>query len=64
MCAVSQMADYGMQNLTPHHLGNPEIKASFQKLLDAAKEFDEVSGQEDCPDPEKEEWLEKNGFYH
>jgi hypothetical protein len=32
---------------------------SFKKLIEAAKEFDESTGQPDCIDPKKEEWLNK-----
>jgi hypothetical protein len=35
-----------------------ELYEEFRKLLDAAKQFDEKTGQPDCEDPEKAKWIE------
>lgn len=74
MCAVSVMSDWGREHWNPFHLApqdsqptlNPETVIitrqqwdEYLKLLDAARKFDEATGQPDCGDSQKMEWMKK-----
>ena len=55
MCTVSAIHDYGRNVQTAWTI---EGLQEFHKLLEAAKKFDQVTGQPDCEDTEKTKWLE------
>jgi hypothetical protein len=72
MCVISLVLDYGNQNWpqqwsqpptnpTPPVVAEEQRKFidAFKKLMEAAKEFDEVTGQADCEDPEKAQLLDR-----
>ncbi len=50
--------------LVPIDWTNPLVREYYQKLIDAAKEFDEVAGEPDCPSEDKKEWMTEHGFYY
>jgi hypothetical protein len=66
MCSVSMIYDYGRQvwptpTVTPPPVViNPpptyEQWQAFLELVEKARQFDEITGQADCEDPEKAEW--------
>ncbi len=56
MCAVCALYDYGRQ-MNPDFWTSESLEL-FRKLLGEAKTFDEDTGQPDCEDPKKSEWLE------
>lgn len=56
MCTFSAIHDYG-RNMDPNRW-DKEMLAEFHKLIEAAKQFDKISGQPDCEDPEKTKWIE------
>lgn len=56
MCTVSAIGDYG-RNMNPNRWDR-EMFEEFKKLTEAAKQFDKISGQPDCEDPKKTEWIE------
>ena len=56
MCTVSAIYDYG-RNMDPNRW-DKELYEEFKKLLEAAKQFDEKTGQPDCEDPEKAKWIQ------
>lgn len=57
MCAVSAVFDYG-KNL-PNTFWSYETFKEYQKMLDAAKRFDAATGQPDCEDSSKKQWLQE-----
>lgn len=56
MCTVSAIYDYGRK--MDMNSWDYEALEEFKKLLEAAKKFDEKTGQPDCEDPEKAKWIE------
>lgn len=56
MCTFSAISDYG-RNMDPHRW-DKEMLDEYKKLLEAAKRFDEKTGQPDCEDPNKLGWIE------
>lgn len=74
MCAVSMIYDYGQKTwplppapmipTQPFQPFQPSLPTreqidEFQKLVKAAREFDRKTGQPDCEDPRKVEWLKQ-----
>lgn len=72
MCAVSAIVDYGRKQwrdvidtiptlpYVPYQPSKEEMEAklaAFMKLVEAARKFDEETGQPDCEDSEKVAWL-------
>lgn len=57
MCALSMVYDYG--NRFPIDYWNADTAAAMKRLIDEAKRFDETTGQPDCEDPSKAEFLEQ-----
>ena len=55
MCTISANMAYG-QTLPDDFWGDVEHFNAFKKLLDKAREFDKVTGQPNCEDPEKAKW--------
>lgn len=49
---------------TPIDWSNPLVREHYQALIDAAKKFDEVAGEPDCPSDDKKEWMTEHGFYY
>ena len=62
MCAVSAIVKYGME-MKPTWIPGDYQHRKFQKLLDAAKEFDTAVHQEECVKGKEEVWLKEKGFY-
>jgi len=69
MCTTSMIMDYGRQQYYKYYKDIP-IQTfdndkyliwveAFQKLVEQAEEFDKVTGQPDCVDPEKAELMQK-----
>ena len=72
MCVVSMIIDYGRRTWGEPYEWRPTepyiipqwpqpVKSDWDRLLDLikkAKEIDEATGQPDCEDPKKVEWLE------
>jgi hypothetical protein len=56
MCTVSVIFDYGKQ--MPQQFWTQESFDQYMALLKAAKHFDDASGQPDCEDPTKTQWIE------
>lgn len=56
MCTVSAIYDYGRG--IAQETWNQDMVNEFKKLLEAAKQFDVITGQPDCEDPEKMKWIE------
>ncbi len=56
MCAVSMVTDVSMQRWpNPYHV--PWVDYSFIKeLIRKAEEYDRMTGQPDCPSPDKAKW--------
>lgn len=57
MCTVSAIYDYGRNQMDPNSWDRQQLEA-FRKLVKTAMEFDKISGQPDCEDPKKKEWIE------
>lgn len=70
MCVVSQILDYGKDRwsfVPPYTLPNNPVEyiplptkeelEEFRRLIEAARRFDEATGQPDCELDEKLEWL-------
>lgn len=56
MCVVSVVFDYGQQ--LPQQYWSQESFDQYLALLKVAKQFDDVSGQPECEDPSKAQWIE------
>ncbi|TFG95718.1 hypothetical protein E4H12_12680 [Candidatus Thorarchaeota archaeon] len=56
MCTISVIYDYGQQ--LPQTFWTEESFEHYHQLLEAAKLFDQQSGQPDCEDPSKALWIE------
>lgn len=56
MCTVSAVMDYGRLRVPEYHWDTTNW-AVFKQLVKQAEEFDKVSGEPDCVDPEKEAWM-------
>ena len=70
MCVVSMLSDWGhrqwpsyppiLPSYVPTYIGpSREEWEEFKELLKKATKFDEVSGQPDCVDPKKQEWMKE-----
>lgn len=58
MCVVSYVSDYGNTFPDSYWLKNPSYWDHFKKLLEDARKFDEETGQKECVDPKKQEWMD------
>lgn len=56
MCAVSAMMDYG-RNL-PEDFWTKENYEAFRRIIQEAVKFDKDTGQPDCEDPKKAEFIQ------
>jgi hypothetical protein len=74
MCVVSMITDYPYRTPHPFYPNDPtkvrpwpdwglEEYGKWKKLLDAARIFDEATGQPDCQKPEKQKLLEEMQEY-
>ena len=57
MCAVCAVYDYG--KTLPNSFWSQETMKEYLRVLEAAKSFDEATGQADCEDPSKAQWLQE-----
>lgn len=57
MCAVSAVSAYG--NGFPIEYWDRQKFGQFQQLYDQAKWFDRLTGQPDCEDPTKAEFMKR-----
>jgi hypothetical protein len=57
MCVVSAIYDYGQR--IPPDWWNQQKLTKYRRLLDDAQRFDEETGQPDCHDINKGEFLQK-----
>ena len=55
MCIVSAIHDYGMN--IPTDSWSKKAFKEWQKMMDAAKQFDKETKQPDCVDPAKEQLI-------
>lgn len=60
MCMVSMVSDYG-QNRIPYQQWTGPSWQEYQSLLEKARKFDQMMGQADCVDPNKDAWQQKMG---
>lgn len=57
MCAVCAVFDYGKG--LPNTFWSQETMKQYLEMVEAAKKFDEATGQPDCEDPTKKQWLQE-----
>ena len=56
VCIVSMVMDYGKDRIQPGQW-NPPAWDQYKKFLEEAKKIDEMTGQPDCEDQRKAEWM-------
>ena len=58
MCTVSALVQYGMERISDDQW-NYQSYQIFYELIKKAEEFDRISGQPDCLDPVKDDWMKR-----
>lgn len=59
MCVVSMVTDHYMPKWPQPAQMSPSIYKDIMELIRKAQEYDRMTGQPECPAPEKAKWLEE-----
>ena len=57
MCVVSMVTDHYMQRWSVPQYIPPTILRDIEELIRKAREYDKLTGQPDCPEGAKRDWL-------
>jgi hypothetical protein len=56
MCVYSMVSRHYFERFPVPQNFPPFLYPDYKELLRKAAEYDRMTGQQDCPDPEKEKW--------